>query len=64
MTLDSPSTLYPMRLRLGARGSALSRAQAEAVTRALSSAAKAEVVLEIVKTTGDRLSAAGQPIGW
>lgn len=53
-----------MRLRLGARGSALSRAQAESVARALSSAANAQVVLEIVRTTGDRLSAAGQPIGW
>jgi hydroxymethylbilane synthase len=51
-----------MRLRLGARGSALSRAQAELVAAALSPAAEVDIVA--VKTTGDRLSASGQPIGW
>ena len=49
-------------LRLGARGSALSLAQAELVTRAL--AGRAEVELVTVRTTGDRLSAAGSPIEW
>jgi hydroxymethylbilane synthase len=51
-----------MKLRLGARGSALSLAQARLVTEALSG--KAEIELVIVKTTGDRLSAAGSPIEW
>jgi len=51
-----------MRLRLGARGSALSRVQADLVSAALSSVAEVEIVS--VKTTGDRLSASGQPIGW
>jgi hydroxymethylbilane synthase len=51
-----------MRLRLGARGSALSRVQADLVSAALSSASEVEIVS--VKTTGDRLSASGQPIGW
>lgn len=51
-----------MRLRLGARGSALSRAQAELVAGSLSPAVEVEIVT--VKTTGDRLSASGQPIGW
>lgn len=51
-----------MRLRLGARGSALSLAQARLVTESL--AGKAEVELVKVKTTGDRLSAAGSPIEW
>ena len=51
-----------MRLRLGARGSALSRAQAELVRGAL--ADRIEVELLTVKTTGDRLSASGKPIAW
>jgi len=51
-----------MRLRLGARGSALSRAQAERVAASLSPDHEVEVVT--VRTTGDRLSASGQPIGW
>src|SRR5262245_7343039 len=51
-----------MRLRLGARGSALSLAQARLVTEALSG--KDEIELVTVKTTGDRLSAAGSPIEW
>jgi hydroxymethylbilane synthase len=51
-----------MRLRLGARGSALSRAQAELVTASLAGAAEVELV--VVRTTGDALSASGQPIGW
>jgi hydroxymethylbilane synthase len=51
-----------MRLRLGARGSALSLAQAALVERALGARAQIERVL--VQTTGDRLSARGQPIGW
>jgi hydroxymethylbilane synthase len=51
-----------MRLRLGARGSQLSLAQAKLVTLALEG--RAEVELIVVKTTGDRLSAAGSPIEW
>ena len=51
-----------MRLRLGARGSALSLAQARLVAGALS--ARAEVEIVTVRTTGDRLSAAGSPIEW
>src|ERR1700757_3372100 len=51
-----------MRLRLGARGSPLSLAQAGFVTRALEGIAHVELV--VVKTTGDRLSAAGSPIEW
>jgi len=51
-----------MRLRLGARGSALSLAQAKLVTESLSGKAEVEVVE--VRTTGDRLSAAGSPIEW
>jgi hydroxymethylbilane synthase len=51
-----------MMLRLGARGSALSLAQARLVTESL--AGKAEVELVKIKTTGDRLSAAGSPIEW
>jgi hydroxymethylbilane synthase len=51
-----------MRLRLGARGSALSRAQAERVAASLAPQNDVEIV--VVKTTGDRLSASGQPIGW
>jgi len=51
-----------MRLKLGARGSPLSLAQAKFVTRALEGLAEVELV--IVKTTGDRLSAAGSPIEW
>jgi hydroxymethylbilane synthase len=51
-----------MKLRLGARGSALSLAQAKLVTESL--AGKAEIELVKVKTTGDRLSAAGSPIEW
>ncbi|HEX4439211.1 MAG TPA: hydroxymethylbilane synthase [Thermoanaerobaculia bacterium] len=48
-------------LRLGARGSALSRAQAELVRRALGGDG-VEVVY--VTTTGDRRSAEGLPIEW
>jgi hydroxymethylbilane synthase len=51
-----------VKLRLGARGSALSLAQAELVRRAL--AAHADVEIVTVKTTGDRLSETGEPIGW
>lgn len=51
-----------MKLRLGARGSALSRVQAEWVARALRPRADVEIVT--IRTTGDRLSAAGAPIGW
>ena len=51
-----------MRLRLGARGSALSLAQAALVTRALGGEDAVELV--VVKTTGDRRSAAGEPISW
>ncbi|MEP6994090.1 MAG: hydroxymethylbilane synthase [Acidobacteriota bacterium] len=51
-----------MTLRLGARGSALSRAQAEQIRAAL--ADRAEVEMVTVQTTGDRLSTSGQPIGW
>jgi len=51
-----------MKLRLGARGSALSRVQAEWVARALDPRADVEIVT--IRTTGDRLSAAGAPIGW
>ena len=49
-------------LRLGARGSALSLAQAEMVAKSLAPWAAIELVK--VKTTGDRLSAAGSPIEW
>jgi hydroxymethylbilane synthase len=49
-------------LRLGARGSPLSLAQAALVRNALSSGGDIEIVT--VKTTGDRLSAAGSPIEW
>jgi hydroxymethylbilane synthase len=51
-----------MKLRLGARGSALSLAQANWVARCL--AGRAEVDIMTIKTTGDRLSAAGSPIEW
>jgi hydroxymethylbilane synthase len=51
-----------MTLRLGARGSALSLAQAALVSEAL--AARARVDIVTMKTTGDRLSAAGSPIEW
>ena len=51
-----------MRLRLGARGSPLSLAQAKLVTEAFGGVAEVELV--VVKTTGDRLSAAGSPIEW
>lgn len=51
-----------MTLRLGARGSALSLAQAGLVQQALGGAAAVEIVT--VRTTGDRLSAEGAPIGW
>jgi len=51
-----------MRLKLGARGSALSLAQAKLVTESLAGRAEVEVV--VVKTTGDRLSDAGSPIEW
>ena len=51
-----------MKLRLGARGSALSLAQSGLVARSLS--AWAEIELVTIKTTGDRLSAKGAPISW
>ena len=51
-----------MKLRLGARGSQLSLAQAKLVTRSLEG--RVEVELIVIKTTGDRLSAAGSPIEW
>jgi hydroxymethylbilane synthase len=51
-----------VKLRLGARGSALSIAQAELVARALSPGVEIEIVR--IQTTGDRLSAAGSPIEW
>lgn len=51
-----------MKLRLGARGSALSLAQANLVARAL--AGRAQVEILTIRTTGDRLSAAGSPIEW
>ncbi len=51
-----------MRLKLGARGSALSLAQASLVQRALGGEEAIELVT--VRTTGDRLSADGAPIGW
>jgi hydroxymethylbilane synthase len=51
-----------MRLRLGARGSALSLAQASLVTRMLGGEDAVELV--VVRTTGDRRSAAGAPISW
>lgn len=51
-----------MRLRLGARGSALSMAQATLIQQALGGEAAVEVLT--IRTTGDRLLAAGAPIGW
>jgi hydroxymethylbilane synthase len=51
-----------MKLRLGARGSALSLAQAALAERALAPHAQVERVL--VRTTGDRRSERGEPIGW
>jgi len=51
-----------MKLRLGARGSALSLAQATLVARSLGGVAEVEIVE--VRTTGDRKSAAGEPISW
>jgi hydroxymethylbilane synthase len=51
-----------MKLKLGARGSALSLAQAKLVTESISG--RAEVELVKIRTTGDRLSAAGSPIEW
>ncbi len=51
-----------MKLRLGARGSKLSLAQAALVRGALGGEERVEIVT--VQTTGDRLSAAGAPIGW
>ncbi|HEV2064569.1 MAG TPA: hydroxymethylbilane synthase [Thermoanaerobaculia bacterium] len=51
-----------MKLRLGARGSALSLAQAGLVARSLNSWAEVEIVK--VKTTGDRLSAEEAAISW
>jgi hydroxymethylbilane synthase len=53
-----------MKLRLGARGSALSRVQAGLVASALGARGQAEVEIVEVRTTGDRRSAAGAPIGW
>jgi hydroxymethylbilane synthase len=51
-----------MKLRLGARGSALSLTQAGLVARGLAPWAEVEIVS--VKTTGDRLSARGAAISW
>ena len=51
-----------MKLRLGARGSALSRAQARLIALALEDRAEVEIVE--IRTTGDRRSAEGKPIGW
>lgn len=51
-----------MSLRLGARGSALSLAQASIVQKALGGEGEVEIV--VVRTTGDRLSSEGAPIGW
>jgi hydroxymethylbilane synthase len=51
-----------MRLRLGARGSLLSLAQARLVTESLRGTAEVELI--VVRTTGDRLAAAGSPIEW
>lgn len=51
-----------MKLRLGARGSALSLAQAGLVARGLAPWAEVEIVT--VKTTGDRKSASGAAISW
>ncbi len=51
-----------MSLRLGARGSALSLAQASIVQRAMGGEGEVEIV--VVRTTGDRLSSEGAPIGW
>ena len=51
-----------MRLRLGARGSALSRVQARLIAAAL--AGRADVEIVEIRTTGDRRSASGSPIGW
>ena len=51
-----------MKLRLGARGSALSLAQARLVASALGTRAEVEIVE--VRTTGDRRSASGEPIRW
>ncbi len=50
-----------MTLRLGARGSALSLAQARLIAQGL---APRDVELVTIRTTGDRLSAAGSPIEW
>src|SRR5436190_2200387 len=50
-----------MKLKLGARGSALSLAQARLVAASLEDA---EVEIVTIATTGDRLSAAGSPIEW
>jgi hydroxymethylbilane synthase len=50
-----------MSLRLGARGSALSLAQARLIAQGL---APREVEVVTIRTTGDRLSAAGSPIEW
>jgi hydroxymethylbilane synthase len=50
-----------MKLKLGARGSALSLAQARLVAASLEGA---EVEIVTIATTGDRLSAAGSPIEW
>ena len=51
-----------MKIRLGARGSALSLAQARLVAASLDGRAEVEIVT--ITTTGDRLSAAGSPIEW
>lgn len=51
-----------MKVRLGARGSALSLAQSGLVARALAQWAQVEIVK--IRTTGDRLSASGAAISW
>jgi hydroxymethylbilane synthase len=51
-----------MKVRLGARGSALSQAQSGLVAKSLAPWAEVEIVP--VKTTGDRLSAKGAAISW
>ena len=51
-----------MKVRLGARGSALSLAQSDLVAKSLAPWAQIEIVT--IRTTGDRLSAKGAAISW
>lgn len=53
-----------MTFRLGARGSALSLAQAKLVSEALTADGSIAVEVVTIRTTGDRLSDAGSPIEW